>query len=53
MSVLFGTNCYNSAIFQARDLRFCMEVHIDDYNVDDDDDDDDDDKKNFNNFFFN
>ena len=31
ISVLFGTNCYNTDIFQARDLRFCREVHIDDY----------------------
>ena len=45
-NVLFGTNFHNSAISGATDLRFCMEVHIDD------DDDDDDDVDCDNNFFF-
>ena len=28
IDILFRTNCHNLAIFWARDLRFCMEVHI-------------------------
>ena len=47
ISVLFGTNCYNTDIFLARYLRFCREVHIDDY---DDNEAGDNDVDNNNNF---